>query len=271
MDGDALQLRKKLDDLLREAAEGSVALDRADGTTEGVPHYSVIEARAHELGQQLSRQIQERRMAEIVAAQVTKGTCPGGGRGRGLFSTHRPGTPGGGGWTRDVLEVSAKTIQRGVHDVGRELEQRRDGPAKTGDPLARRAEEPPDLAVVECDGGRIRMRQPGHGPGVHLSGEGWREDKNACLIRAKRRVFSEDPQPDPPACFCDPKHAAKIAETEALSAAALLPGVSKPVQKDDQPALHGEDWRPKRLGRTVLSSVASSEQFGRQLGGEANQ
>ena len=38
--------------------------------------------------------------------------------------------------------------------------------------LARRPESPPELAVVECDGGRIRTREPGHGPGVHRSGEG---------------------------------------------------------------------------------------------------
>lgn len=45
MDGDPAGLRKKLDDLLREAAEVSVALDRANGTIKGVPHYSVIELR----------------------------------------------------------------------------------------------------------------------------------------------------------------------------------------------------------------------------------
>jgi hypothetical protein len=169
------------------------------------------------------------------------------------------------------LEVSAKTIERVVHDVGRELEQRRDAPAKSGEALARRPAEPPDLAVVECDGGRIRTREPGHGPGVHRSGEGWREDKNACLIRAKRRIFAEDPQPEPPACFCDPKHVAKIAETEALSAAAPLPSVPKSVEVGNQPTSPVEDWRPKRLMRTVLSSVANSDQFGRQMAREAKQ
>ena len=169
------------------------------------------------------------------------------------------------------LEVSAKTIERVVHDVGRELEQRRDAGVTSVDALARRPEEPPDLAVVECDGGRIRTREPGHGPGVHRSGEGWREDKNACLIRAKRRVFAEDPQPEPPACFCDPKHVAKIAETEALSAAAPLASAPKPAEEDEQPELPGEDWRPKRLLRTVLSSVADSQQFGRQMAREAKQ
>ena len=54
--------------------------------------------------------------------------------------------------------------------------------------LAPRNEHPPQLAVVECDGGRIRTREPGHGPGVHRAAEGWREDKNACLIRAQRTV-----------------------------------------------------------------------------------
>ena len=169
------------------------------------------------------------------------------------------------------LEVSAKTIERVVHDVGWELEQRRDTPAKSGDALARRPEEPPDLAVVECDGGRIRTREPGHGPGVHRSGEGWREDKNACLIRAKRRVFPEDPQPEPPACFCDPKHVAKIAQTEALSVAAPLPSGPKPVEEDEQSDFHEEDWRPQRIMRTVLSSVANSERFGRQMAREAKQ
>jgi len=169
------------------------------------------------------------------------------------------------------LEVSAKTIERVVHDVGRELQQRRDAHAKSGDALARRPEEPPDLAVVECDGGRIRTREPGHGPGVHRSNEGWREDKNACLIRAKRRVFPEDPQPEPPACFCDPKHVAKIAETEALSVAAPLPSAPKPVAEAEQFDSHENDWRPKRMVRTVLSSVAHSQEFGRQMAREAKQ
>lgn len=89
MDGQTPVLQKKLERLLREAAEVSVALDRANGTIQGVPHYSVIEARAHELGRQLSRQIQERQMGEIVAAQVTKGSCPGCGMRRELIAVKR--------------------------------------------------------------------------------------------------------------------------------------------------------------------------------------
>ena len=57
MDGATAVLKEKLNRLLKEAAQVSVDLGRADGTITGVPHYFVIEARAHELGQQLSREI----------------------------------------------------------------------------------------------------------------------------------------------------------------------------------------------------------------------
>ena len=169
--------------------------------------------------------------------------------------------------------VSAKSIERVVHDVGWELAERRDADPKTADALAQRPEDPPNLAVVECDGGRIRTREPGHGPGVHCTTEGWRETKNACLIRAQRRTSETDPQPEPPECFCDPKHVAKIAETAALSVAAPRPASSPEVIikecPDESPRLDDADWRPKRLVRTVLSSLSCSKDFGKQMAREA--
>lgn len=167
--------------------------------------------------------------------------------------------------------VSDNTIQRVTRDVGEELAERRDRDPKHAEALAQRPEEPPDLAVVECDGGRIRCREPGRGRGVHLSGEGWRETKNACLIRARRQTFADDPQPEPPKCFCDPKHVAKIAETEALSVAALVPADTPSTEKEpaaEAPA-SDRDWRPKRLVRTVVASMAASKDFGRQMRREA--
>jgi hypothetical protein len=172
-------------------------------------------------------------------------------------------------------KLSAKTIERVVHDVGRELAERRDADPKTGDALAQCPEDPPALAVVECDGGRIRTREPGHGPGVHRSGEGWRESKNACLIRALPTVSDHDPQPDPPECFVDPKHVAQLAETQALSIATAQPERNHggPPTTDPEPELEGlvgtADWRPKRLVRTVISSIADSKTFGKQMAREA--
>ena len=170
--------------------------------------------------------------------------------------------------------VSAKTIERVMHDVGAELANRRDASPVTDEALAKCPEESPDLAVVECDGGRARTREPGHGPGVHLATDsGWRETKNACLIRAQRKTFDDDPQSEPPACFGDPAHAAKIAETEALSVAAPLP-TDEPVSceeedEEDEVAAPPDDWRPKRLVRTVVSSMSRSKEFGRQMQREA--
>lgn len=164
--------------------------------------------------------------------------------------------------------VDERTIQRVAGDVGRELASRRDSDPRRGHPLAASPADPPDLAVVECDGGRIRTREPGHGPGVHFAGEGWRETKNACLVKAQRKTFDHDPQPEPPACFLDPKHVAKIAETAALSVASLR----KPPPDDDDPdtgLVLEEDWRPKRLVRTVVASMADSKEFGRQMAREA--
>jgi hypothetical protein len=172
-------------------------------------------------------------------------------------------------------QVSINTIQRVVGDVGRELAERRDADPKTAEALAERPEEPPQLAVVECDGGRVRTREPGHGRGVHLSGEGWRETKNACLIKATHQTFDEDPQPEPPACFSDPQHVAKIAESEALSVAAPR-AAAPPTEEAAEPSVtppdvakEDDDWRPKRLVRTVVSSMKCSRDFGRQMAREA--
>ncbi len=168
------------------------------------------------------------------------------------------------------VAISAKTIERVTHDVGHELAERRDADPRSDRALAQTPESPPQLAVVECDGGRIRTREPGHGPGVHLAGEGWREDKNACLIRALRTISQDDPQPDPPECFCDPIHAARIAETEALSLAAPAPKPSTERTDDITPTVVDRGtWRPRRLVRTVLSSVAEAKIFGSQMAREA--
>jgi hypothetical protein len=76
MDGTAATLQERLEQLLHQAAEVSVALDRVNGTIVGIPHYSVIEARAHELGQQLSRLIQARQMGQFAAHAADFATCP---------------------------------------------------------------------------------------------------------------------------------------------------------------------------------------------------
>ncbi len=77
MEEPAAALQEKLDQLLQEAARVAVALDRANGTVVGIPHYSVIEARAHELGRQLSRTVQASHMGEMTSQTTRSVKCPG--------------------------------------------------------------------------------------------------------------------------------------------------------------------------------------------------
>ena len=76
MDGTTAALREKLDQLVKEAAAVSIALDRATGEIDGVPHYSKIEGRAHELGQLLSREIQRQQMARVATQSDRAAECP---------------------------------------------------------------------------------------------------------------------------------------------------------------------------------------------------
>ena len=64
---------------------------------------------------------------------------------------------------------------------------------------------------------------------------------------------------------------AKIAETEALSVASFGAEPRSPHsdEEDAEPLVPPADWRPKRLVRTVLSSMADSDEFGRQMKREA--
>lgn len=76
MDDRQVALQEKLDRLLHEAAEVEVELSRAEGAIVGIPHYSVIESRAHEMGRRFSRQIQQRQMGETAASAPRTAKCP---------------------------------------------------------------------------------------------------------------------------------------------------------------------------------------------------
>lgn len=165
-------------------------------------------------------------------------------------------------------EVSISTVERVTRQVGEELAVLRDEdqaakPARLVQPPA----EPPPLAVVECDGGRIRTREEGQGRGVH--GEAWRETKNACLLRMTHQTFADDPEPELPKAFCDPQRVAKLAEKEAPPA---LPSETAPGRESPIDGARSEPpWRPKRLVRSCVSSMADSDTFGQQMRREARQ
>lgn len=155
-------------------------------------------------------------------------------------------------------EVSAKTVERITHQIGVELGEIRD----TGEVIANAPAEPPDLAVIEIDGGRVLTRSAGQGPGVH--GPAWRENKNACLIRMQSEEHERDPHPALPEAFCNHEHVAEIAGFSVPEN--LLVPESRSLLDD---CMRSTEWRPERLFRTVVSSMVDSREFGSMVTVEA--
>lgn len=141
--------------------------------------------------------------------------------------------------------------------------------------------EPPRLAVVSLDGGRIMTRAEG-GRGVHE--QAWKETKNACLMTMSSSPSEDDPHPELPACFSDRVYVEQLVR-EVHSTASGLPReksptisaetetASTPESSDAESAAGrmGKQWRPERLMRTCISSMVSSDEFGPLVASEAQQ
>ena len=167
------------------------------------------------------------------------------------------------------LEVSANTIERVALEVGNDLEaaeQEQWQNVLTGEVTV------PSVAIVEFDGGRIRTRKTGCGPGVHLDAKGWNETKNAIFVSASSERSETDPQREPPPCFLDPDHVAKLTEKaktkEKTGADDTLPDEDE-EQPESEETGGSTRHKPKRLLRTVISSMKNSKQFGTRMFREA--
>jgi hypothetical protein len=168
------------------------------------------------------------------------------------------------------FKISTNTIERICLDVGNDLEASASADwvgVLEGEAIV------PDLAIVSYDGGRIRTRKMGCGPGVHLNGKGWNETKNAIFVSATSETSEVDPEPQPPKCFFNPEHVAKLTEMaktkenaredDALSdSEETKPAVKKPKRMRPK-------HKPRRVHRTLISSMKNSKAFGEQMAREA--
>jgi hypothetical protein len=154
--------------------------------------------------------------------------------------------------------------------------------------------EPPQIVAVGTDGGRIFTRAEDAGRGVH--DPAWRETKIACLTTLCSEPSEVDPHPELPGCFGDQEDVDKlvreiksirnesgdsVADADDASSAERnndLESLILPIQstsggeldQEDKPARAKSDgWRPKRLVRTCVSSVCSSDEFGPMVATEA--
>jgi hypothetical protein len=163
-----------------------------------------------------------------------------------------------------------------TQEVGTELAEARDAQA---DARRHRVLEPrvattPEVVVVEVDGGRLRTRATGCGPGVHQA-EG-KEDKIACLATLTAVAGDADPCPEPPPSFVEPRRVQRlVAQMKGQAGEARSPddpgeaagGPSGTPVASATP--ESEPWSPKRLVRTCVASLTSSRSFGPLVAAEA--
>jgi hypothetical protein len=178
------------------------------------------------------------------------------------------------------LSISARHVQQLTHEVGTDLARARDEQAqqRRRRQLPARVAVPPDVVAVAVDGGRLRTRAAGSGRGVHAAEN--KEDKIACLVTLTRSAHAEDPQPEPPPSFVQPRRIQRLVQQVAGQAgdpireggappvepeAAVAPATPAAAVADPQ----AEPWAPKRLVRTCVASMVASQSFGPLMAAEA--
>jgi hypothetical protein len=79
MDAKQAELEGKLTEILKRAADVACQIQAAK-QGRGTPHYDEIELPAHEVGQRLSRMVQESRAGDVATEQPSESDCPDCGR-----------------------------------------------------------------------------------------------------------------------------------------------------------------------------------------------
>jgi hypothetical protein len=182
------------------------------------------------------------------------------------------------------IDVSVPLIEDYTNEIGGELHAllQQQATLHAEGQLQPEHAEPPGVAVVSVDGGRILTRAEGR-RGVHE--QAWKETKNACLETMTSATFCEDPHPQLPACFQQQAYVEKLVremhaattseaaknaansvengpcETDAPTAAETPAAASAPASE--------ERWQPRRLVRSCVSSLCTSDEFGPLVAGEA--
>jgi hypothetical protein len=173
------------------------------------------------------------------------------------------------------IEISESQVRRLAHEVGAELIEQRDRKAveHRRRQLAPRTEVVPEAVVVEVDGGRIRTRAAGSGPGVH--GARNKEDKIACLATLRGPTFATDPQPEPPGPFLCPRRVQRLVAQMKGQAGEADPQELPDEQADPAGPPTGHEptsrWSPARSVRTCVASLGASCSFGPLVAADAQE
>jgi hypothetical protein len=166
------------------------------------------------------------------------------------------------------VPISARHVQQLTEEVGTELAQARDAQAEARRHrvLAPRVTAAPAAAAVAVDGGRLRTRAAGGGPGAHAPAG--KEDKIACLVTLTDAGADADPCPEPPPSFVQPRRIQRLVQQMAAQAGEAAAPEEPPPGEPAAPA-GTEPWSPRRRVRTCVASLADSRSFGPLVAAEA--
>jgi len=157
-----------------------------------------------------------------------------------------------------------------AQQAGGELVGQRDRKAdQDRNKLPARVAATPEVVAVEIDGGRIRTRAGGAGPGVHDAQN--REDKIACLVTLQSEARAHDPQPEPPPTFLLPRRVERLVQQMAGQAGEAQPPQNQAAGAPARGDPAGQPWAPRKRVRTCVATLASSEAFGRMVAAEAKE
>jgi hypothetical protein len=173
------------------------------------------------------------------------------------------------------VEISSRHVQRLAAELGDELAQQRDQKAaqQRRRTLPVRVVAVPEVVAVEVDGGHLRTRAPGCGPGVHQPQN--KEEKLACLVSLTSTVAAQDPQPEPPPSFQEPRRVQRLVQQmQGLSVdkpqEEAVPGdAATPAPMPTRPEKRTPT--PQRCGRTCVASMVDSHKFGLMVAAEAQE
>jgi hypothetical protein len=170
------------------------------------------------------------------------------------------------------VDISGRHIQRLTQEVGDDLARQRDEQAAhyRRRKLLPRVAEPPAVAVVEVDGGRLGTRASGAGPGVHQPQA--KEAKVACLVSMQSTIHDTDPQPQPPPAFREAPRVARLVrqlQGQSTTPADATPAVETASVAEPAVAAAARPERPKPLVRTCVASMNNSRAFGPLVAAEA--
>src|SRR5271166_997899 len=202
------------------------------------------------------------------------------------------------------LKISEKQVERATERIGQERVEQRGAQVQAFlklpvmEKFAAAVAHPPDLAVVEMDGGRLQIRNekrsdptitgvaspveevglaveatPGQavaGPSASETRNHWREDKIGLLMTMTSKESAGDPCPTIPETFVNPLRIIKLARELHKGCAPSEGAVADPSDPEkDNPLECPEYIPPTVLVKSMVATRQDAESLGKTLAAAA--